>query len=190
MLYQAEAFVLVSAVQATTQLVEQAFRILARLRKAHERQKGLVDVLTRHENELRSIKAIIGIIDDEDDLKTPSVAEELVRLQDVQTRLAKLLETLDPKTRSKVNQIARQFVQGSADEKKLSDIMNDLMHVKTMLLLRIHLVNVGVVANVEKGLVANAVVIQRIDESLREHVYNCEGLRIARLLKGRRPSGE
>lgn len=108
----------------------------------------------------------------------------------MQTRLASLLETLDPKTKSKVNQIARQLVQGSGDEKKLSDIMSDLVHVKAMLLLRIQLVNVSVVANVEKGVVANAVVIQRIDESLREHVYNCEGLRIAQMLKGRRRSSE
>jgi DhnA family fructose-bisphosphate aldolase class Ia len=89
--------------------VEQAFRIFDRLRRANARQKALADVLTRHRSELESIKAIIGIIDDEEDLQIPTVATELVRLQRVQNKLAELLETLDPKTSSKVNQIARQL---------------------------------------------------------------------------------
>ncbi|CAN9293717.1 unnamed protein product [Alternaria alternata] len=155
---QAEVFAVLAAIQATTQLVEQAFRIVDRLRKAHSRQKALADVLTRHRSELESIKAIIGIIDDEEDLQIPTVATELVRLQGVQVRLAELLENLDPKMTSKMNQIARQLTSGSADEKKLGDIMDEL--------------------------------VQRIDEYLREHVHNCEGLKIAKLLKGRRPSND
>ncbi|KAH7066423.1 hypothetical protein BKA63DRAFT_161409 [Paraphoma chrysanthemicola] len=186
----AEVLVFVSAVQATTQLVEQAFRIIARLRSAHQRQKALVDVLARHENELKGVKTLIGIIDDEEELHTPSVAEELVRLQDVQGKLAKMLESLDPKQRNKAAQLARQLVHGSADEKKLAAIMDELVHVKAMLLLRIQVSSVGVMRNIEQGLVANAEVIQRIDQSLREHINDCEGLRIARLLKGRRPSND
>lgn len=187
---QAEVLVFLSAVQATTQLVEQAFRIFARMRKAHERQKNLVDALTRHEDELRGIKAIIGVIEDEEDLQTPSVIAELLRLRDAQTKLAKVLETLDPKAKSKVNQIARQFVQGSADEKRMSAFMDQVVHAKTSLLLHIQIANVREVGNVEKTLVANALVIQRIDESLREHLKTCEGLQIARMLEGRCPSGE
>jgi hypothetical protein len=182
--------VFVSAVQATTQLMEQAFRILGRLRKAHQRQEALVSVLNRHEDELISIKTIIGIIDDEEELQTASVVAELGRLREVQNKLAELLGTLDPKTKSKVSQVAHQFVQGSADEKKLCAIMDDLVHVKLMLVLRIQVSNVGVIRTVEKEIVANAIVIQRIDQSLREHIDNCEGLRIARLLKGRSPSSE
>jgi hypothetical protein len=41
-----------------------------------------------------------------------------------------------------------------------------------------------------KQAVANAEAIQRIDELLREHVPDCEGLRIARILKDRRPSSK
>jgi hypothetical protein len=179
-----------AAIQATTQLVEQAFRIVDRLRKAHSRQKALADVLSRHRGELESIKAIIGIIDDEEDLRIPTVATELVRLQGVQNKLAALLETLDPKMTSKMNQIARQLVYGSADEKKLSVIMDELVQVKTMLVLRIQVAHVGVIRTIGKEAVVNTEAIQRIDEYLREHVHNCEGLRIARLLKGRRPSSK
>ncbi|KAF2686953.1 hypothetical protein K458DRAFT_441624 [Lentithecium fluviatile CBS 122367] len=186
----AEVAVVLAALQATTQLLEQAFRVLGRLRRAHQRQKALVDLLHRHETELKSVKTIIGIIDDEEDLQTASVVTEMCRLKDVQRRLVDLLEELDPKPSGKVKQFARQFAQGSADEKKLCGIMGELGHVKGDLLLRIQVANVGVMRTMGKQLVANAGVIQRIDQFLREEVGNCEGLRIARLLKGRRPSND
>lgn len=157
---------------------------------AYERQKNLLEVLNQHESELRSVKTIIGIIEDEEELQTDAVAIELARVKDVQTKLKDVLMALDPQKKGKMNQIARQLVQGSADEKRLSGIMNELGAVKATLLLRIQVAQVGVMRNMQKELVANAEVIQRIDESLREQVSNCEGLRIARLLKDRSPAGE
>ncbi|KAI4690375.1 hypothetical protein J4E81_007528 [Alternaria sp. BMP 2799] len=184
----AEAVAVVSAIQATTQLVEQVFRVFKRLRDANARQKGLPEVLARHYSELKSIKAIIGMIYDEQDLKTPTVAAELVRLQDVSERLAGLIKTLVPSTTSKMIQFARQLVDGSADEKKLSAIMGELVQVKAVLVLSIQVAHVGVVRTMGKQAVANAEAIQRIDESFRELVQDCKGLKIAQLLKGRRPS--
>ncbi|KAE8847419.1 hypothetical protein CFE70_006098 [Pyrenophora teres f. teres 0-1] len=184
----ADVIAFISVVQVTTQLMEQAFRVFGRLRNAHNRQKALIDVLNRHENEIKSVKMIIGIIDDEEELQQlATVFTELLRMQEVQNKLASLLETLDPKTKSPVNQFTRQLVHGSADEKKLCSIMDEMSHVKSSLLLCIQVSNVGVTRSIEKEIVANAEVIQRIDQSLRDLVQNCEGLRIARLLKGRRP---
>jgi hypothetical protein len=77
-----------------------------------------------------------------------------------------------------------------ADEKKLGVIMDELVQVKTMLILRIQVAHVGVVRTRGKEAVVNAEAIKRIDEYLKEHIHNCEGLRIARLLKGRRPSSK
>ncbi|KAG9191610.1 hypothetical protein G6011_10344 [Alternaria panax] len=182
----AEVMTVLAAIQATTQLVEQAFRIFERLRKANIRQKALVEVLARHRSELESIKTIIGIIDDEEELQIPTVATELVRLQAVQNKLANLLETLDSKTKGRMKQIAHQLAYGSEDEKNLGAIMDELVHVKAMLVLRIQVAHVGVIRTMEKQAVVNAEVMQRIDELLREHVRDCKGLKIAQLLKGRR----
>jgi hypothetical protein len=103
--------VCLSVVQNTTSLFEKAFRILRRLRTAYERQKNLVDVLTRHENELNSVMTIIGIIEDEEKLRIDAVTTELVRVKEVQTKLKDLLVFLDaPRTGRRVNQIARQLV--------------------------------------------------------------------------------
>jgi NADPH-dependent curcumin reductase CurA len=180
----------ISVLQNTTSLFEQAFRILRRLRAAYERQKNLVDVLNRHEVELKSLKTIIGIIEDEEELQKDAVSIELARVKDVQTKLKDLLVSLDPNARGKMNRIARELIQGSANEKKLTAIMHELGTVKQSLLLRIQVAQVGIMRTMQKKLVANADVIQRIDRSLREQVSNCEGLQIARLLKDRIPAGE
>lgn len=179
-----------SVVQNTTSLIEQSFRILGRLRTAYIRQQNIPDVLLRHENELKSVKTIIGIIEDEEELQIDTVTDELIRVKEVQTKLKELLVSLDPpKTRGKFNQIARQLVQGSTDERKLSAIMADLGNVKATLLVCIQVAQVGVLRTMKKEFVADAEVIQRIHEGLKEKVDNCKGLRIARLLKGRSPSG-
>jgi hypothetical protein len=125
--------------------VEQVFRIFKRLRVANARQKGLPEVLARHNTELESVKALIGMIYDEPDLKTHTVAAELRRLQDVSERLANLMKTLVPTSTNKMVQFARQLVDGSADEKKLSVIMGELAQVKAGLVACIQVAHVGVV---------------------------------------------
>jgi hypothetical protein len=175
---------------ATAQLLDQAIRVLGRIRKARQRQKTLLDVLAQNEGELSSVKSLIGIIQDEESLRTASVCAEVVRLRDVQDKLVKLLVQLDPRLKTPVLQFAHQLKNGSSDESKLYAIMNELGQVKSMLLLRIQVANVGVMRDVQQGLVANTEVIARVDQFLKDEVDGCEGLRIARLLKGRRPSSK
>ncbi|KAH7381149.1 hypothetical protein DE146DRAFT_277879 [Phaeosphaeria sp. MPI-PUGE-AT-0046c] len=186
----AEVVGIISAAQATCQFLEQAFQIIGRLRRAHQRQKALVTVLNSHENELQSVESVIVIIETEVELHKKSVAHELVRLKDVHRKLTVCLEDLDPKPKGKASQFTRQLVHGSAEEKRLAEIMKELIHIKTMLLLRIQFADVGVIRGMEQQLYANTEVIQRIDTSLREHLEDCKGLRIAKLLKGRRPSND
>jgi hypothetical protein len=175
---------------ATAQLLDQAIRVFGRIRRARQRQKALLDVFAQHESELSSVKAMIGIIQDEESLRTASVCSEVVRLKGVQDKLVKLLEQLDPRSQTSVQQFSHQLMKGSADESKINAIMNELGQVKSMLLLRIQVANVGVMRDVQQGLVANTEVIARVDSFLKEEVSGCEGLRIARLLQGRHPSSK
>jgi len=172
--------------------VEQAFQIFGRLRKAYKLQQNVFNVLTTHQNEIASLKGIIRIIaaEEKELLEDPTVATELARMQTVQEKLADLLVTLDPAERGKVNQFTHQLVHGTTEQKKLSDIMFELAQVKSMLLLCIQVSHVGVTRSIRKKIVANADVIRRIDQTLRERVENFKGLRIAWLLKDRHPSGE
>jgi hypothetical protein len=175
---------------AVAQLFDQSIRVLGRIRKAHQRQKALLDVLAQHESELSSVKAMIGIIQDEKTLQTATVYSEVMRLEDVQKKLVKLLGELDPMLRKPILQFAHQLTKGSSDEARLAGIMSELGQVKSMLLLRIQVANVGVMRDVQQGLVANTEIIARVDQFLKEEVDGCEGLKIARLLHGRRASGK
>ena len=183
------------AVSASTNLLENALSVIKCLRKAQKRQKDLVCVLIRHEDELDSIKTILQQLDKKEnsDLHTASLGAELARMQQVQHNLAALLKGLDPGSKTKINQFARQLLEGSADEKKLTSIMDELAHIKASILLCIQMANVGVMRDINKQIVADAAKIERIDSNLRKQLKQLddyEGLRIARLIKGRRPSGK
>ncbi|KAK1910553.1 hypothetical protein P3342_008432 [Pyrenophora teres f. teres] len=184
---QAEEFAFIAAIQAISQLSEQALRIFNRLRNAHSHREAISEVLDRHISKLKSIKTVIGIIDDEEDLRILTVTTEIARLETVQNRLNEFLETLDPK-RNKIYRTSGQLVCGSKEEKKLGTIMDELVQVETVLLWRIHVAHVGVIRTIGKEVVVSVEAVERIDGDLREHVQNCSGLRIARLLKGRHPS--
>jgi hypothetical protein len=185
----------VGAVSACTNLLENALSAIKCLRKAQRRQKDLVCVLIRHEDELDSIKTILQQLDKKEnsDLHTASLSVELARMQQIQHNLAALLKELNPDSKTKINQFARQLFEGSTDEKRLSSIMEELAQIKASILLCIQMANVGVLRNMNKQIVADAVKIERIDSNLQkqlEQLDEFEGLRIARLIKGRRLSGE
>ncbi|OAL01576.1 hypothetical protein IQ06DRAFT_125905 [Phaeosphaeriaceae sp. SRC1lsM3a] len=180
----------VGVLASAAQLLDQTIGLLGRIRRAYQRQKALPQFVAQHEGELKSLVAIIDVIDAEETLRTAEVGVELARLKEVGEKLFKLLTELHPKIKTSVQQFAHQLTNGSSDESKLSNIMNELAHVKSMLLLRIQVTNVGVMRDVQKRLVANTKVIERVDEFLREEIEGCEGLRIARLLQGRRPSND
>lgn len=184
---------ILGAVSASTNLLENALSIIKCLRKAHNRQRGLADLLLRHQDELESIQTILRELAKEEfsDLHTASLGTELARMQQVQHNLAALLKQLDPGSKTMVNQFARQLVQGSADEKKLSSMMEELVQIKASLVLCIQMANVGVMRDINKQIVADAAKIERIDSNLQRQLDQLDeftGLRIARLIKGRRPS--
>lgn len=179
---------ILQTLSAAGQLLEIATRILRRLTKAYETQKDLARTLGRHRSELESVKAIIGIIEDEENLQTASVNSEVLKLKDIEDKLVQHLKQLDTAPRGTVKGFAHQLMHGSSDEKKLATIMNDLSHVKTALLLRVQVASVGVMRTVENNLVANAEAVHRIDRFLKDELGDGVGLKIARLLKGRRPS--
>ncbi|QDS67803.1 hypothetical protein FKW77_006937 [Venturia effusa] len=179
-----------TAVAAASGLTGTAIRILQRLRKAHERKLKLPEVLDRHKCELNSLKTIIELIDDEESLQTAAVTSELVRLQSVEDRLVKLLKELDSTSKSTVKQYTHQLSHGSAEEKRLVAIMEELCQVKSALLLRIQVASVGVMRAVGDMVLANADAIARVDTFLKEQLGDGKGLKIARLVKGRRLSSD
>lgn len=113
-------------------------------------------------------------------------------MQQIQRKLAVLLKELYPGSKTRANQFAHQLLEGSADEKRLSSIMEELVQTKVSMLLCIQMANVGVMRDMNIQIVADAAKIERIDSNLRkqlEQLDDSEDLRIAWLLKNRLPSG-
>jgi len=174
---------------AALQLIETATRILRRLVRAYKSQKDLPQTLNQYNSELESVKAIIGIIEDEETLQTWSVTSEVRRLKDIEEKLVQHLKQLDVAHRGTMKEFTHQLLHGSSDQ-KLAVIMNDLSQVKAALVVRIQVASVGVMRAVGDNVVANAEAVNRIDSFLRDELGDEVGLKIARLLKGRRPSGK
>jgi hypothetical protein len=174
-----------------TQLLGQAIRAVKRLHKANKQRKELAAILERHRSELDSADIIMGIITDEKSLRTASVESELARMEDIIQKLVHLLEDIDPVGQmSPARQLAHQFVHGCAQEKRMAKIMGELAQVKMSLLLCIQTANVGVVRSIKDNMVANMYAINRVESLLKEELGEGAELKIARLVKGRRPSSE
>ncbi|TKY86952.1 hypothetical protein EX895_003629 [Sporisorium graminicola] len=142
---------------------------------AHKDAKELSNVLRRLESELHSVKAIIGMIDGVEDPQTASVAAKFVRLKDVQYKLVKLLEELEPpkvgKPIGRGNSCTRQLVQGDANGKRPKTALDELEQAKSALLLKIQISNVGVIKTMEKRLVASN--FWRMQKSFNASTKHC-----------------
>lgn len=171
-------------IQAVKSLLDENCLILASILKVHERQKSLVDTLSRHKDELRSVKAIVEVIEDEDDLQTPYIDTELIRLREILSRLAKLPAPLNPIPEYQSNHSSRRFSIGSSHERLLNSIMAELGQSKTTILKRMSLVLIF-----GSPTRFSAVRVKSIDKDLRDRVRNFDGLRIAQLIKGRQVAG-
>jgi hypothetical protein len=124
------------AISAVSSLLEAAISMTERIRKAHEQQKDLANLLSTHHDELRNMCDIVQIVKDEESLRTAAVTSQLVNIEAVATKLVDCLKTLDPGTKSSLRQFAHQLVRGSEDEKKLERLMDKLSRAKSSLSLR------------------------------------------------------
>lgn len=179
----------ISATSAVSGLLETAIRILGRLRKAYERQKDAARLFDAHTDEIKDLKTMIQIVEDEDSLQTANVTAEILKLRAVEDRLIEWLKRADPRGRSVAHQFSHHLFNGSKEEKRLTEIMADLSRIKADLCMRIQLSSVGVMKNMEKEFVANVEIIKHIDETLIEMFGPNGGLKIVHVLEGRSPRG-
>jgi hypothetical protein len=160
-----------------------AIRLVNEARKAHERQKSLVDLLDRHAVQLEGINALVRAIFAEESLQTAVVAAELTKVSAAGQRLVRCLKALQPGRKGPVGQLVHQLAHGTADKETLADIMTDLDRAKASLGLSLHLANVGLTRMVGDTLLANTAVVHRIDRLLVDVVRDGQGLSLACLLK-------
>jgi hypothetical protein len=183
-------FEVLGAVSAASSLLDSAIGTIKRVCKAYERQKEVLKVLNSYDDELSTMKNILQIVSDEEALQTAAVASQLKKIKGLAERLNDCLQLLEPGTRGSMCQFTHQLVHGSAYEKALADIMDELGHAKSGLSLHIQVANVGLTQTVRDKLVVNAEVVYRVDHFLQQVLGEGQGLKIAMLLKDRPTQGK
>lgn len=174
-------------------LLEATFRIINRLKKAYGRMKDAPQILEKYSNELKTIKTIIEVVDDEQSLQTANVHSEVEKVKKIEGRLKDCLKTAEKNSKESVKpmaQFSHQLFKGSNDEKKISEIMMELGSVKATLCLHIQLSSVGVMRDMENKLVAKLDVIEHVNQTLVELLGQTGGLRIKGLLENRTARGK
>jgi len=174
------------AASAVAQLLSTAIGIVSHFRNAHERQKGLANVLDAHWHELRRTRDIIKVIVDEEALRTAAVSAKLDELHDVAKRLVSYLQGMG-KHRSPFRQFTYQLFSGSKEESALASIMESLSRAKTNLHLHLQVANVGLTRNLGNTVVFNTEIIDRIDHILQRTLGEGQGLKITKLVRERLP---
>jgi hypothetical protein len=177
------------AAGAVAGLLEVAFGLIMRIRKAYERQQNLIEVLDKHALAVQNVKEVVQAVADEDALQTATVASELAKLEVIGKKLMRCLREQYPTDQRKVRQFTHQLVKGTKDEDRLADIMTDLDRAQAALSLRVQLANVGLTRMVHNTILANAEAINRIDQRLNEIFGDGRGLKLASLLKDASPEG-
>jgi hypothetical protein len=170
-------------------LLEAAIQSVGRVRKAQERQAGLIKVLDSHAQELEHTKTIIRVVRDEKALQTAAVVSELVEVETIASKLVEVLQALEPGDKGSVRQLAHQVLHGSKYEKTLDNIMVDLTRAKSSLSLLIQVTNVGLTRIAGDKIVANVDVVNRVNCLLELVFGEGRGLKIAKLLENRSPRG-
>jgi hypothetical protein len=151
--------------------------------------KNLANVLESHDDELVTIRNLTKVIRDEEALRTAAVISQLVRVEHHAKKLNNCLQSLDPGCRGLGRQITHQLVRGSAVERLLADIMDEISRAKSDLSLHIQVANVGLTKVVGDRFVANMKEVRRIEDILQQSFGRRWDLRIALLLKDRPTHG-
>lgn len=142
--------------------------------------KDLPDVLKRHNLELESIKSVIRIVESQSCLHTSHVRQELVRLRAAEEKLLHWVRRNEDRKRSVLLQVPYNAVNGSKEVSRLTDIMHELSSVKSSLCLDIQVASIGVIRDYGEKALANAVLIESIDNFMVQIGYR---LKIAELVE-------
>jgi hypothetical protein len=165
-------------------ILQTAFEIIGRIRDARDRQKDLPEVLDGHNKELASMLDIVKLIQSENALQTAAIVVELHTIQKISKNIVNVLNTLAGNTG-----LPYQLFRGSKNQKKLDATMAELNSSKSSLQLKIQVACVGVQRTMEGAMIANARVIEQINDRLQRELGKGWELRMYGLIEGQPQDG-
>lgn len=125
---------------------------------------------------------MIGVVEEEEALRTPNVASTLVRLAGINQALQAHLREMGKSTRKSFCWgLFGQLFSGQREQDKLDEIMGELGSVKQDLSMYIQLANVGLVRGVDHTVRVNTAAVEAVNRVLHERLGL--GLRLTQALK-------
>ncbi|RYP75987.1 hypothetical protein DL771_002059 [Monosporascus sp. 5C6A] len=153
------------------------------IKKAVEQQKSLAAVLRTYGAEVEDTKDLVDLVKNQEPLQTAAVIATIRRVEAIGQALNKHLMHIG-KDRGPVKEFAHQLKQGSADQRELGSIMEQLAVAKQNLIVQIQIANVGLTKDVNKAIAINTKLVMEMNEVVQKTLGQERGLKIASFLAG------
>jgi hypothetical protein len=174
----------ISSTAAVSQLLGQAITIFQKIQEARAKVHSAPDRVDRYKDQLDSLLGTLRLVQDERELQTPAVKEQLEVVIETGKELKDTLDDLAAQqAKSKAKQFVHAFASGNTDEKGFDDIWDRLDRAKADLTTRILTVHVGLSGTMRDGFAVAWPVVQRVDRNVQRVLS--QRLAIAARLEGR-----
>ena len=144
--------------------------LIERVNTACSQMRDAQGVFDWYSNELKGVMSIVAVVGRQKDLHTPHIQTEVQKIKDFEEKLRAGLEAVEKSARASKRkspkEFARKLFKGSQDEKALTTMIAQLTSAKTALAVHIQVSSVGVIKDVEKGLIAKLNVIEEVNDAL------------------------
>ncbi|RYP43937.1 hypothetical protein DL768_009568 [Monosporascus sp. mg162] len=151
------------------------------IKKAVEQRKSLAELLQTYGAEVEDTKTLVDLVRNQEPLQTAAVIATIRRVEAIGRALNKHLTHVG-KDRGAVKGFAHQLKQGSADQRELDSIMEQLAVAKRNLTVQIQIANVGLTKNVNEAIAINTKLVMEMNEVVQKTLGEERGLNIARFL--------
>jgi hypothetical protein len=174
----------IGSTAAVSQLLGQAITIIQKIQDARARVHGASKSLDGYKGQLDNLLSTLQLIQDEPELQTPVIKEQIQVVVSLGRGLQDQLDTLAARlAKSKTNQYTHALISGGKEEKDLESTMTQLDRAKADLTARIVVAHVGLSGSMRTGFTAAVAIVQRVDQNVQRILG--ERLSIAAQLEGR-----
>ncbi|KAE8440466.1 hypothetical protein EG329_007577, partial [Mollisiaceae sp. DMI_Dod_QoI] len=156
------------AAAAILQLIGTAITIVQQIQIARKKVKGVSKTLDNVSTQLDKVSKSLEFLKEEPRLRTESVGQQVVAIVDISTEMNLLFDKLQAEQKkSAVRQFTHALNSGDKEDKELVDLVNRLSNARQELILRVSVVNVGLIGNVNDGFQVSQHVVMEINENVK-----------------------
>ena len=149
-------------------MLGQAISLIQQIQQARETVRGYPKLLEDHTGQFNDLLNTLRLIEEEKELQTAGVVEQLVKVLEISQELQGFLEKVATwQTTSATRQYVHAIGSAKRDEKEMVGILDRLDRAKNELGTRILLAQVGLTGTLRDGFAAVLPTIQRTDRNVK-----------------------